>query len=45
MATLGSSEAEEAMSAYQDALERTAELPGYDAETLERALRSGRFGG
>jgi enoyl-CoA hydratase/carnithine racemase len=44
MATLGTAAAEDAMSAYQDALQRTDELPGYDPETLERALRSGRFG-
>ena len=45
MAALGTRDAEEAMAAYQDALERTGELPGYDRETLERALRTGRFGG
>jgi hypothetical protein len=28
-----------------DALERTGELPGYDAEAVERALRTGRFSG
>jgi enoyl-CoA hydratase/carnithine racemase len=44
MATLGTREAEDAMAAYQAELERTGELPGYDGETLERALRSGRFG-
>jgi enoyl-CoA hydratase len=44
MATLGTAAAEDAMSAYQDALQRTDELPGYDPEMLERALRSGRFG-
>jgi hypothetical protein len=33
------------MAAYQHALERTGELPGYDSEALERALRSGRFSG
>jgi len=44
IATLGTADAEDAMAAYQDALQRTAELPGYDAATLERALRSGRFG-
>ena len=43
MATLGTRVAEDAMAAYQDALERTGELPGYDREMLERALRSGRF--
>ena len=45
MAALGTRDAEEAMAAYQNALERTGELPGYDRETLERALRTGRFGG
>ena len=40
MATLGTRGAEDAMAAYQDALERTGELPGYDREMLERALRS-----
>ena len=45
MATLGTPEAEAAMAAYQDALERTGELPGYDREALERALRAGRFSG
>jgi enoyl-CoA hydratase len=44
MATLGSPGAEDAMAAYQAGLERTGELPGYDREALERALRSGRFG-
>jgi enoyl-CoA hydratase len=42
---LGSRDSEDAMAAYQEGLERTNELPGYDRETLERALRSGRFGG
>jgi enoyl-CoA hydratase len=45
MATLGTRDAEEAMAAYQEALERTGELPGYDREALERALESGRFSG
>jgi enoyl-CoA hydratase len=44
MATLGTEGAEDAMAAYQDALERTGELPGYDREAFEQALRSGRFG-
>jgi enoyl-CoA hydratase len=43
LATLGTPDAVDAMAAYQDALDRTAELPGYDRETLERALRNGRF--
>ena len=37
-ATLGSRDAEDAMAAYQDALERTSDLPGYDRATLERCL-------
>jgi enoyl-CoA hydratase len=45
MAALGTREAEDAMAAYQDALERTGELPGYDREAIERALRDGRFSG
>ena len=45
IAALGTRDAEEAMAAYQDGLERTGELPGYDRETLEQALRTGRFGG
>jgi enoyl-CoA hydratase len=44
MAALASRDAEDAMAAYQEGLERTGELPGYDREALERALRSGRFG-
>jgi enoyl-CoA hydratase len=43
LATLGTPDAVDAMAAYQDALDRTAELPGYDREALERALRNGRF--
>ena len=45
MATLGADGAVDAMAAYQDALERTGELPGYDREAFEQALRNGRFGG
>ena len=45
MAAIGTPDAEEAMAAYQGGLERTGELPGYDRETLEQALRTGRFGG
>jgi enoyl-CoA hydratase len=45
LAALGTRDAEDAMAAYQHALERTGELPGYDSEALERALRSGRFSG
>jgi enoyl-CoA hydratase/carnithine racemase len=44
-ATLGSPEAEAAMTAYQDVLQRTGELPGYDREAFERALERGRFSG
>jgi len=43
LATLGTPDSEHAMAAYQDRLERTGELPGYDREALERALQSGRF--
>jgi enoyl-CoA hydratase/carnithine racemase len=45
LAAFGTLEAEEAMAAYQRGLERTGELPGYDAAALERALESGRFSG
>jgi hypothetical protein len=45
LAALGTRDAEDAMAAYQDRLERTGELPGYDPEAFERALDSGRFGG
>jgi enoyl-CoA hydratase/carnithine racemase len=45
LATLGTPDAVDAMAAYQEALDRTAELPGYDREALERALRNGRFSG
>jgi enoyl-CoA hydratase/carnithine racemase len=43
LAALGTPDAVEAMQAYVDMLERTGELPGYDPETLERALTNGRF--
>jgi enoyl-CoA hydratase/carnithine racemase len=43
LATLGTPDAEAAMAAYQEQLQRTGELPGYERETLERALQSGRF--
>ena len=43
LAGLGSAEAEEAMAAYVERLERTGELPGYDPEAIERALSEGRF--
>ena len=44
LAGLGTPEADEAMSAYLDGLERTGEVPAYDPEVRERALESGRFG-
>jgi len=43
LAGLGTPEAQEAMAAYLDRLERTGELPGYDPEVIERALAEGRF--
>jgi enoyl-CoA hydratase len=43
LAALGTPEAQDAMAAYLDELERTDELPGYDRATLERALDAGRF--
>lgn len=43
LAALGTPEAKESMAAYQEALERTGELPGYDPATLERTLDAGRF--
>ncbi len=43
MAAIGSPAAERAMAAYVEQFERTGELPGYDAEALERALERGRF--
>jgi enoyl-CoA hydratase/carnithine racemase len=42
-AALGTSDAEDAMAAYQHGLERTGGLPGYDREVLEQALWTGRF--
>jgi enoyl-CoA hydratase len=45
LATAGTPEAEQAMAAYVEGLERTGELPGYDREAMERALRDGRFSG
>jgi enoyl-CoA hydratase/carnithine racemase len=44
LATGATPAAIEAMTAYQEALERTGELPGYDAAAMERARESGRFG-
>ncbi|TML98714.1 MAG: enoyl-CoA hydratase/isomerase family protein [Actinobacteria bacterium] len=43
LAGLGSPEAQTAMTAYLEALERTGELPGYDRAALERAVESGAF--
>ena len=43
LAGLGTPEAQEAMAAYVDRLERTGELPGYDPAAIERALAEGRF--
>ena len=43
MAALGTDDAERAMQAYVDGLERTGELPGYDPQALERARERGRF--
>ena len=45
IAALGTRDAEEAMASYQDRLERTGELPGYDRKAFEQALRTGRFRG
>ena len=44
MAAIGTDDSERAMAAYIEGTERTGELPGYDAEALERALEEGRFG-
>lgn len=44
LATAGTPEAKEAMTAYQEALARTGELPGYDPGVMERTLERGRFG-
>jgi len=43
LAALGTPAAVEAMAAYQDELQRSGELPGYDRAALERALERGRF--
>ena len=43
MATLTSPEAIRAMEAYAEQLERTGELPLYDAETIERIAAKGYF--
>ena len=44
LAALGTREAEWAMQAYLDATDETGQLPAYDPESLEQALRAGRFG-
>ena len=43
MAAVTTDEAERAMAAYLEELERTGELPAYDAEAMQRALDGGRF--
>jgi enoyl-CoA hydratase len=43
-ATLATEEAERALAAYVDEMERTGELPAYDREAIARALERGRFG-
>jgi len=43
MAALGTEEADRAMAAYVDQLEREGDLPAYDSETMERVRDSGRF--
>jgi enoyl-CoA hydratase len=43
LAAIVGEDAERAMTAYVEGLERTGELPGYDAEALKRALDEGRF--
>jgi enoyl-CoA hydratase/carnithine racemase len=45
MAAFGTRESEQAMAAYQDGLQRTGELPGYDRDALQQALQKGRFDG
>ena len=44
LAALGTREAEWAMQAYLDATDETGQLPAYDPESLEQALKAGRFG-
>jgi enoyl-CoA hydratase/carnithine racemase len=44
LATAGTPAAVDAMAAYQAALERTGDLPGYDRAAMERTLERGRFG-
>ena len=43
LAAIVSNDADRAMAAYVETLERTGELPAYDAEALKRALDEGRF--
>jgi len=43
MAAVTTDEAERAMAAYLEELERTGELPAYDEDARERALDGGRF--
>jgi enoyl-CoA hydratase len=43
LAAIVSEDSERAMAAYVDGLERTGELPGYDAVAREQALERGRF--
>ena len=43
LAALGTSESQQLMQAYLDALDDTGELPLYDAQARERALEAGRF--
>ena len=44
LAAIGTDASERAMAAYVEGTERTGELPGYDAQAMERALEEGRFG-
>ena len=43
LAALGTPEAQAAMEAYLEELERTGELPAYDRDAIERTLETGRF--
>ncbi|MSO41480.1 MAG: enoyl-CoA hydratase/isomerase family protein [Solirubrobacterales bacterium] len=43
MSAIVSDDADAAMAAYVDGLERSGELPAYDPEALQRALEDGRF--
>jgi enoyl-CoA hydratase/carnithine racemase len=44
MAALGTEDADQAMAAYVEQLDREGELPAYDAETMARVRDQGRFG-